>query len=153
MSTKTALARKNMHSPLFSKESVRRSEHLITDKVAKFLKIISRYSSAAKPVDLTMAYRCLSTDVGMNYVFQRTPDALDAEDFESGVLKGADAFVGMFLWPVYFPGLFGGLMRVMTSLPEWLMNRYVKPMSPVMWCLKASSPHPVQLLFHWLHGS
>ena len=136
--TKTAVARKIMHSPLFSKESVRRSEHLIMDKIAKFLDIMSDYSSAAKPVDLRMGYRCLAADVAMNYVFQRTFDALDAEDFQSELLTGADLFLGMFRWPIYFPNFFGGLMRVTTSLPEWCISRCMTSLSSMIWCFKAS---------------
>ena len=123
------------------------------DKVAKFLDIMSDYSSAAKPMDLRMGYRCLAADVAMNYVFQRTFDALDAEDFQPELLKGADIFLGMFRWPIYFPNVFGGLLRVTTSLPEWYISRYVKSLSSMLWCFKASSLHLVQIKFHRLGGS
>lgn len=135
-STKTALARKSMHSPPFSKEAVRRSEHLITDMLAKFLDLLSGYVSGARPVDLTMGVRCLTADISMNYAFQRPFNALDEDGFQSQVIMGTDASSRLFQWLAYFPRFFGGVFRVAENLPEWLIRRYMRPFALVNWCLE-----------------
>lgn len=132
-----------MHSPLFSKDSVRRSEHLITDMLAKFLDILSGYDSGARPVDLSMAVRCLTADVSMNYAFQRPLNALDAEDFQSPILNGVAAFQGTFQWPIYFPNFFGGVSWVTAYLPGWFIRRFVKPVALVGWCLEVSATRTI----------
>ena len=144
MSNKKALARKAMHSPLFSKEAVRRSEHLITDMVAKFLAKLSGYASGTMPVDLTMGFCCITADVAMNYGFQRPFDALDAEGFKSELIHAAEALLQLFLWSVYFPRFFGGVFRVTACLPRWFMSRFIKPFTLVNWCLDVSLTCPLR---------
>ena len=138
-SSKGALARKSMHSPLFSKEAVRRSEHLITDMLAKFLEVLSDCSSSQRSVDLTMGYKCLAADIAMNYAFQRPLNTLDAEGFQSEILKGTEAFSRMFHWPYYFPKFFGCVVRVAAYLPMWFLSRFMKLFALVNWALAVSS--------------
>ena len=138
-SSKGGLARKSMHSPLFSKEAVRRSEHLITDMLAKFFKVLSDCSLKSRSVDLTMGYKCIAADVAMNYAFQRPLNTLDAEGFQSEVLTGTEAFARMFHWPLYFPNVFECVVRVAAYLPMWFLSRFMKPFTLVNWCLAVSS--------------
>ncbi len=138
-SVKSALARKGMHSPLLSKEAVRRSEHLVRDMLVKFLKIVSGYASEARPVDLNNGFRCLAADISLNFVFQRPLNALDAEDFESKVLSGVDAFTALFQWPIYFPGFFKGALWVIACLPRWVLNRFFIPVALVRWVQEVSA--------------
>ena len=144
MSNKKALARKAMHSPLFSKEAVRRSEHLITDMVAKFLAKLSGYASGTMPVDLTVGFCCITADVAMNYGFQRPFNVLDAEGFQSELINSAEALLPFFLWSKYFPRVFGGVSRVAARLPRWFMSRFMKPFALVNWCLDVSLTCPLQ---------
>ena len=95
-----------MHAPLFSKEAVRRSEHLITDMLAKFLKMLSHHASEWRLVDLSLGFSCLAADVSMNYAFQRPINALDAEALQSEVIIGTDTLMKMYRWPIYFPNFF-----------------------------------------------
>lgn len=143
-SNRSALDRKNMHSPLFSKEAVRRSEHLITDMLANFLKTLSGYASGASPLDLTMGFGCLAADVSMNYTFQRPLNALDAEGFQSELVKASAANSAMFQWPIHFPKLFGGFFRVTTCLPRWFVSRFMKPLALVGWCSEVCATRPFQ---------
>ena len=143
-SNKSALARKNMHSPLFSKEAVRRSENLVTDMVAKFLKVISGYASVARPVDLSMGFSCLAADVAMNYVFQKTFNALDSEEFQSDMVKATDANIATLQWPIHFPKVFAGFFWVTTCLPRWIVSRFMKPLALIDSCLEVSATRPLQ---------
>ena len=133
-----ALTRKSMHSPLFSREAVRSSEHLLTDMLAKFLKVLSDCSSSPRSVDLTMGYKCLTADIAMNYAFQRPLNTLDAEGFQSDVMKGTEAFSKMFHWSNHFPNFFGSVARVAAYLPMWVLSRFLKPFSLVNWILAVS---------------
>lgn len=86
-----------------------------------------------------MGYKCLAADVAMNYAFQRPLNTLDAEGFQSEVLKGNDAFTLLFHWPNYFPMVFECLVRVAACLPMWFLSRFMKPFTLVAWCLAVSS--------------
>ena len=145
-SVKAALPRRSMQSPLFSKEAVRGSEHLITDMLAKFLNILSGDAAGARPVDLSLGLRCLTADTSMNFVFQRPFKTLDANGFESELVKGVIAFLGvMMLWSRYFPVFVGRVSRGVAGLPGWLVDRLVKPFALVNSCLKVSAMCPVNL--------
>lgn len=132
-----------MHSPSFSKEAVRHSEHLITDMLAKFLEILSGYVPGARPVDFTRALSCLFADIAMNYAFQRPFNALDEEGFQSDLLKGVETFAVMGQWPVHFPRVFGGVTWGIQCLPRWLTSRIIKPFALVDWCLDVSTTRTI----------
>ena len=127
-----------MHSPLFSKEAVRRSEHLITDILAKFLDILPNYVLGERPVDLSMGFKCLTADIAMNYTFQRPLNALDEEGFQSHVLTGVAPFMQMAQWTVYFPTFFRGVSQVTGCLPLWVTNKFIEPYALLMWVLEVS---------------
>ena len=137
-STKAALARKSMHSPSFSKEAIRRSEHLITDIIAHFLDTLHKYVLGERPVDLTKGFNCLAADIAMNYTFQRPLNALDEEGFQSPVLNGVAIFTQMTQWTFYFPTLARGVSRVVGCLPVWVTNNLVKPYALLMWSLEVN---------------
>ena len=140
--SRSALVRKSMQAPLFSKEAVRNSEHLITDMLAKFLGLLSGYASRARPVDLSMGLACLAADISMNYGFQKPVNALDAEDFESEIIQGAEALVKLFFWSVHFRKTLGAFNWVATQLPRWFIRRFMKPIALVDWCLGVSAARP-----------
>lgn len=132
-----------MHLPSFSREAVRRSEHLITDMLAKFIDILSGYAPGARSVDLTDALSCLFADIAMNYAFQRPFNALDQEGFQPDVLKGVEAFKGMWLWPMYIPKICGGVTWVIQCLPVWLTSKMIKPFALVNESLEVSATCPI----------
>ena len=140
--SKRALIRKNMQIPLFSKEAVRSSEHLITDMLAKFLGILSGYASREKPVDLSMGLSCLAADISMNYGFQKPVNALDAQDFESEIISAAEEFLKYFFWAVYFRRTVEAFFWVTTHLPRWFIRKFMKPLALINWCLEVSATRP-----------
>lgn len=152
-STKKSLVRKNMHTPLLNKEAVRRSEYLITDMLANFLKILSRCASGTRPVDLSMGFKCLAADVSMNYTFQRPFNTLDAEGFQSELIEALDGSFTTFQWSLYFPMLFRGLFWVTMRLPRWFASRFLKSLALTKSCLEVSAtctiqPCPIDSLAH-----
>ena len=140
--SKSALIRKNMQSPLFSKEAVRSSEHLITDMIAKFLKTLSGYASRARPVDLSMGLTCLAADVSMNYGFQKPLNALDAEGFESEIIMATEALIRLFPWFVHFRKTLEAFTWVTVHLPTWFIRRFMKRLALVNWSLGVSATCP-----------
>ena len=140
--SRRALMRKSMQSPLFSKEAVRNSEHLITDMLAKFLGILSGYASRVRPVDLSMGLTCLAADVSMNYGFQKPVNALDAEDFGSEIIQAAEANIKLFFWSIHFQKTLRAFSWVATRLPRWFIRRFMKPIALVDWCLGVSATRP-----------
>lgn len=90
-----------------------------------------------------MGLMCLTADITMNYAFQRPFNALDAEGFQSEVIKGADAFTEVFQWPNYFPNIFRGISGVIACLPRWFTSRFMKPFALVSWCLEVSATRPM----------
>ena len=127
-----------MHSPLFSKEAIRRSEHLITDVLANFLNILPNYVLGERPVDLTLGFKCLTGDIAMNYTFQRPLNAIYEEGFQSQVLTGVAVFTQMTHWTFYFPTFFRRVSQVMGCLPVWVTNTFIKPYAVLMWLLEVS---------------
>ena len=138
-SGKSALVRKSMQAPLFSKEAVRSSEHLITDMVAKFLDVLSGYASRASPLDLSTGFTCLAADVSMNYGFQKPLNALYAENFESEIIKSNEMFLKYFFWTIYFRKFVEAFYWVTMYLPRWFMGRFMKPLVLVKSCLGVSA--------------
>ena len=110
--------------------------------LAKFLNILSGYASEAKPVNLSLGLRCLTSDVSMNYTFQRPFNTLDAEGFHSDVLAGIGGLTGMMQWPGYFPNFFAGVSWVIGRLPKWFIGKSLKPYALVSWCLEVSARRP-----------
>ena len=86
-----------------------------------------------------MGYKCLASDIAMNYVFQRPLNTLDAEGFQSEILNGTDAFLQIVNWPLYFPNVFKCMDRVAASLPTWFLSRFMRPLTLVKWALAVSS--------------
>lgn len=133
-----------MVTPLLTKEAIRRSEFLITDMLAKFLKQLSCCASGARPVDLSMGFSCLAADVSMNLAFQRPFNALDAEGFQSELVKAIEGSFTTAQWPFNYPTLFRGLYWVIIRLPKWFASRFVTSIVLAKSCLEVSATYPIQ---------
>ena len=90
-----------------------------------------------------MGLSCLAADVAMNYGFQRPLNALDAEGFQSEIIKAAHANIKLYHYPIHFPKAFWGFFWLTTRLPRWFMRRFLKPLALVNWCLEVSATRPI----------
>ena len=122
----TALPRRSMMAPGFTREAVRRSETRIAQITAKFLDKLNFYARSRKPLNLTRGSMCLFVDGVMNYAFRKPYGALDAEDFKSELLIPVIDFTRMMQWPIYFPRLFRAVFNATELLPTWALERYFK---------------------------
>ena len=94
-------------------------------------------------MDLSLGLRSLTSDVSMNYSFQRPFNTLDVEGFHSDVLEGVGGLTGMMQWPGYFPNFFAGVSWMIERLPGWFVSKSLKPYALVNWCLEVSARRPI----------
>ncbi|OQE11805.1 hypothetical protein PENVUL_c002G00935 [Penicillium vulpinum] len=78
---KSSKSRREMFAPFLSKAAVARGDPLIHATIMKFIDILREYGRDNRVVDLTRGYHSLTTDLIMNYGWQRTFGALDSPDF------------------------------------------------------------------------
>lgn len=123
------MARKNMMNPYFSQEAIRHAEPLIQRFTTKFLTILERAAVEARPVNMSMGFKCLAADTNMNFSFQKPLGALDAPDFDFPLVKATDASIKDFQWVLYFPKLFRSLFDAIDLLPQKLVDKYFEPLA------------------------
>lgn len=92
-SVKEAKRRKDMLQPHFSKAALVRSERMIHDKIAKFLKMLQTAASENKAIDLSLGFSCLAADVVTQYCYQQSFGALDAPDFRFPPILAIEKFM------------------------------------------------------------
>lgn len=78
---RTSKARKDMLQMYFSKAAIARLEPLIMAHIAKLLNILRQAAQEQKSIDLNMGYRCLTSDIVMDYSYQTPLGALDSPNF------------------------------------------------------------------------
>ena len=137
--TKSAMARKSMYSPAFSKEAVRRAEPSIQSMVAKFLDLLQKAAQGTKVVDLSMGFRCLTADTSMNFVYQDPMGVLDAPDFQAPFIRAMQEFVRTAQYVCYFPKAFNTMARFMDMMPARVLEKYMEPLALTKWCVSVSS--------------
>ncbi|SLM41105.1 cytochrome p450 [Lasallia pustulata] len=97
-------ARRAALSRFFSKASVAKLEPLIVNTVQKLCAQIETYAGTGKPVELSTAFSCMTTDIVTEYAFARSPHFCDSPTFEpnfkKAILKGTGLvpFVKQFPW-------------------------------------------------------
>lgn len=133
LDTKEAMARKNMMNPYFSQEAIRRAEPLIQEFTTKFLTILDRAAMEARPVNISMGFKCLAADTNMNFSFQKPLGALDAPNFDFPLVRATDASIKDVQWVMYFPKMFRSLFDAVDLLPQRLVDRYFEPLALMKW--------------------
>ena len=133
LETKEAMARKNMMNPYFSQEAIRRAEPLIQTFTIKFLTILERAALEARPVNMSLGFKCLAADTNMNFSFQKPLGALDAPEFDFPLVRATDASIKDVQWVLYFPKFFRSLFDAIDLLPQRLVDRYFEPLAQMKW--------------------
>ena len=99
--------RRSALNPFFSKAAVARLEPAIHGVVAKLCRRLADEGAAGRPVDLVMAFSCLTTDVVTDFAFSRSSNFLDsptfAPNFHEAILGGTRMGVWARHWPVIYP--------------------------------------------------
>jgi hypothetical protein len=100
----------------FSKASVSALEPQIHEKVQKLCVQLESHAGSKKPVDLTMAFSCLTTDVITEYAFGQSYNFLDSATFEPNLRPAI--FASMSKGPLFKQLPF--LAKLMPSLPPYV---------------------------------
>ncbi|KAL9065034.1 MAG: hypothetical protein Q9161_008488 [Pseudevernia consocians] len=87
--------RRDALSPFFSKASVAKLDPLIQSKVRQLCSQMEKHAGSGKPVSISMAFSCMTTDVVTEFAFTRTYNFLDSESFEPNFHKAIAAATEM----------------------------------------------------------
>jgi hypothetical protein len=101
----------------FSKASVTKIEPVIAEVVQKLCSQVQKHAGSGRPVTLSSAFSCMTTDVVTEYAFARSYDFLstDSPAFETNlheaILAGSEIglFVKQFPW----------MHHILQALPEY----------------------------------
>ncbi|KAJ5696827.1 hypothetical protein N7536_007239 [Penicillium majusculum] len=119
---KSSKSRREMFAPFLSKAAVARGEPLIQTTIMKFIDILREYGKDNRVVDITRGYHSLTTDVIMNYGWQRASGALDFPDFSYPSVVYTNHFLVSMILLRTFHGFFGfmaGLALQFPVLAKW----------------------------------
>lgn len=118
-----------MYSPHFSRAAIQKLEGVIHAKIKKLLMALHRASEEPKVVDLTLAFKCLTADVVMEYCYQRNFGALDATDFHFQIIEDMEGLFGTASYTWYFPNSFNILCRTLERAPVSVTKVVAKPLA------------------------
>ncbi|KAF6227140.1 hypothetical protein HO133_008582 [Letharia lupina] len=147
LETKDALARRNLFSTYFSQRSVRRAEPLIQNLSSKFLDFLEAAASddEGKIVNLSKGFRCLTSDVIMNFTFHKPLGALESPEFGFPMTRALSEAVKYGQWVAYFPSSFRMLFRWIDKLPLWFLDKYMEPLALTKWCMRVARERILEL--------
>ena len=138
------MAHRNLYSAYFTREATRRAEPLVQTSVSKFLNLLQLAASENewKTVNLTLGFRCLSSDIITNSMFDQPLGWLESPEFDYPMTRAVKE-ASMFLQPAtYFPTWFKIVLRWIGRLPSWFLDKHVESLALTKWWIKvSSSPH------------
>ncbi|KIX99180.1 uncharacterized protein Z520_04756 [Fonsecaea multimorphosa CBS 102226] len=133
---KAAKPWRDAYQPYFAKGAIIRLEPLIHDRIGKFLSVLEEAASSTggTPVDLSMGYRSLTSDVVTSYMFaDKGFDLLDAEGFRSPILVALEEFFEFTQWYMYFPNFMGWLGRQLQRLTKEQTEKLMPALAATNW--------------------
>jgi cytochrome P450 len=101
-------------SSFFSKASISKLEPLIHERAQRLCDKFLQEAGRDKPIDISMAYSCFTTDVIIAYCFGQTQGFLDNEGFEKNLQAALHA--GCSILPV--TKQWPGILVIVDTLPE-----------------------------------
>jgi hypothetical protein len=131
--TKEAKQRKDMFQPYFSKAAILRVEPLLKQHTTKLIALLCKAGKAHRVVDLTMAFKCLTADIIMDYCYQKPFGAMDAPDFQFPLIKALDDSASTGQWDKYFVKIVNLLSNVVLSIPPVIGTAIIPAMKSILW--------------------
>ncbi len=113
--------RRDALSPFFSKASVAKLDPLIQSKVRQLCSQMEKHAGSGKPVSISMAFSCMTTDVVTEFAFTRTYNFLDSESFEPNFHKAIAAATEMGPVVKHFPWM----LTLLLAIPELVSLHHV----------------------------
>ncbi len=115
--------RREPWNPFFSKQSVSRLQPLLIQAVVdKLCERLAEYQVAGKPVVMTHAFACVTTDIISEYSFPHGYNLLDKSEFDS---EHYAAWMALSKISHLFKQ-FGWLFPLVDSIPMWV-TKYISP--------------------------
>ena len=105
-------------APFFSKASVAKLDPLIHSKVQKLCSQLEKHAGSGKPVSISMAFSCMTTDIVTEYAFTRTYNFLDSETFVPNFHKAIAAATEMGPVVKHCPWM----LTILLAIPESAMS-------------------------------
>lgn len=139
---KDAMAHRNLYSAYFTREATRRAEPLVQNSVSKFLNILQSAASENewRTINLSLGFKCLSSDVITNFMFDEPLGWLESPDFDypmTRAVKEASRFLQL---ATYFPTSFRIVSRWIGRLPSWFLYKDIESLALTKWWATVSSP-------------
>ena len=103
----------------FSTANVAKLEPLIQNCISKLVSRLDEHRLQGKVVDLSNAYRCLTTDVVTGYVLPRSRSMLSLPDFAAGYNRVLRNFANIATWNRHIPIIF----RIFNAIPRWVIAK------------------------------
>ncbi|OAP57865.1 hypothetical protein AYL99_08603 [Fonsecaea erecta] len=131
---KAAKPWRDTYQPYFAKGAIVRLEPVIHDRIRKFLSVLEAASATGTPVDLSMGYRSLTSDVVASYMFADNGfELLDVEGFRSPILVALEEFFEFTQWAMYFHNFMGWLARQLQRLTKEQTEKFMPALAATNW--------------------
>ena len=109
--------RRKALNPFFSKETVRRLQPVIQDKVSLVMVRLAGFKKSGKPLDLRYLFTAFTNDVVESYAFGRSAHRIEAEDFDPSF---HDASISGTIGGIVFKHC-PWVIAIMQKLPPWVV--------------------------------
>ena len=107
---------------------------MIHNRIRKFLSVLESAAFKGKPIDLSMGYRSLTSDIVTSYMFaDKGFQLLEAEDFQSPILVALEQFFNIVQWAIYFQNFFPWLTRQLQKLSKEQTEMISPPLAATNW--------------------
>jgi hypothetical protein len=111
-----------------------RLEPLIHDRINIFLTELEAAACSEKPVDLSMGYRSLTSDVVTSYMFaDKGFGLLKVEGFQSPTLVALEEFFNIAQYILYFPNFMFWLTRRLQRLTQEQAQLFMPALAATNW--------------------
>ncbi|KAI9663042.1 MAG: hypothetical protein M1821_008090 [Bathelium mastoideum] len=88
---KESKERKDVLNRSFSPKAVEQAEHIVVEKIEALSTVFTRHSTTNTPVDLYLAFRCLTLDIITLLCFGTSIDAINHPGFHAPIVDAMDA--------------------------------------------------------------
>ena len=126
LSNKEARGHRDMYGSYFSRSAVSDLQAVIQSNLGKFLNRIDEYGREDKPINLHMAFSCLTADTIMLYFYDESFGALESPNFSHPLIDSMEDFMSdwSFTAAWYFPRSMGKITELAVKFPA--IARYNK---------------------------
>ncbi|EFZ01933.1 cytochrome P450 [Metarhizium robertsii] len=119
---KQARPRRDLLQPRLSKGAIDNAQHVMEKSVWRFIDLLDRHRSHDEIIDLSLAYRCVTSDVLLGYAFHSPFEALDYPRFNYPPAVHMDAALMTSFFAKNFPLLFTLAWNLASCLPRSLLK-------------------------------